>query len=254
MNRYSITKYNPANRNDNGHYLVDEWTCPSEVGKIFNGLMFKDTDYFAIESKYVNAVIKILKSRSISSLRIVNLSTDYMNKFFLDPSFQWLMACKFKEIELYEDKSVHISEIEIIIRMILRNFIDCSLEIDGVFKLFFGYDFYMNLNISYCDKNVFDEIEASGLFVDCFGSTPHEINYEFTIQYGRKTQEFIEEEILLTNITRENIRAGLGYSVEHPCNHSFKINKSNCSIFSDIIEFDFENNDYSLCCDFEWGS
>ena len=141
MNYYRITKYNPKNRNEDGHYLLDEWICPSEVGNDFNGVTFSKEDYFKVETKYIDAVIKLLESQSINNLRIVNLSMNYKTQYLVDPENEWLVEDSFQSIELFEDKSLHIEEIKIIIKMILRNFIWCRLEIDNKFHLTFGWDY-----------------------------------------------------------------------------------------------------------------
>jgi hypothetical protein len=52
MNYVRITKYDPQNRDANGHYtLVDEWTSISDVGKSFQGKILTMEQYLAIEEK-----------------------------------------------------------------------------------------------------------------------------------------------------------------------------------------------------------
>jgi len=249
MTNYRITKYNPENRNTEGHYQLDEWTCPSEVGDVFNGLKFEEAEYFEIESKYIDAAVKLVESKLLDSLRIVNLKAAYMKEHFSDEDNQWLLDNQFKDIELFEDKSLDISEIKIVIKMILRNSIGCSLEVDGKFRLHFGYDFYMYVSILNIDTDTIEYIKELGLYVEELGQTSTEPNYQFSIDVVGKDQEFVEDTIYLIDITRDKIRKGLGLSVEHPCNHNFQITSENCSIFSDQVKFDFEKNEYFLSCD-----
>lgn len=251
MKNFRITKYNPEKRNAEGHYLVDEWTCPSEVGTTFDDLKFEEAEYFEIESKYISSVVKLLKSKFINRLRVVNFNSNYMAEYLTDIDNIWLLDNRFTEIELFEDKSVNLSQIEIIIKMILRNFMSCSLEIDGEFSLHFGYDFYMYINTSDLNTYVLDEIRDIGLFIEELDPVIDNPKYQFSITSGAKDQEFVEDEVILTNMSRDKIRIGLGYSVEHPCNHSFKITSNNCSIFTDQFEFDFDNNEYFLTCEKE---
>jgi hypothetical protein len=249
MNKIRITKYNPKNRNSEGHYLLNEWTCPSEIGKVFNGVKFEESEYFEIESKYIDAAINLIESMGLNSLRVVSLNTTYMNESFSDLDNKWLFENKFKEIELFEDKSLDIPDIKILLKMILRNFMGCSLEIDGEFGLFFGYDFYMYANISNMGKVPTKHIEALGLYVEDLSENDPDYSYEFSIDIGGKDEECIEDTVYLVDITRDKIRKGLGFSIEHPCNHHFQITSENCGMFSDQVNFDFERNEYFLSCD-----
>ncbi len=45
MKEYRITKYNTIYRNEDGHYLKDEWTDVSDVGKIIKGVKVSEDDY-----------------------------------------------------------------------------------------------------------------------------------------------------------------------------------------------------------------
>jgi len=231
MKNYRITKYNPENRNSDGHYQVDEWTCPSEVGKVINGSTFEKKDYFEIESRYVEAVITFMESMSIGRLRIVNLNTNYMNEFFAEKENHWLMDNKFKEIELFEDKSVDIIEVAALIKMNLRNFMGCRLEIAGEFRVRFGFDYYMYIRSTDFNSEALRKVKRIGLFVEELKSSINNPNYEFYVSSGKKDQEFVEDEYPLTNMSCDKIRATLGFSIEHPCNHCFEITKDNCSIF-----------------------
>jgi hypothetical protein len=249
MKNYRITKYNPENRSSDGHYQVDEWTCPSEVGKLLNGSVFQKDEYFEIESKYIKAVIILMKSMSINNLRIVSLNKNYMEEELVDKDNQWLLDNKFKDIELFEDKSVDISEVETLIKLNLRNFMGCTLEIVDKFRLHFGYDYYMYISSAGFNSKVLDEIESFGLFVEELSHSINAPEYEFSVSSGRKDQEFIDDEYPLINISCDKIRSSLGFSNEHPCNHYYEITKSNCSIFEEQIDFNFDIYNYFLDCE-----
>ena len=251
MNYYRITKYDPRNRNEDGHYLLDEWTCPSDVGDEFNGVTFSKEDYFKIESKYIDAIMNLLDSQSIKNLRVVSLEMNYWEQYLLDPDNKWLLEDSFQSIELFENKSLNIDEIKIVIKMILRNCIWCRLEIDGQLNVIFGWDYYMYVENSNLSNTVLKSIEENCLFVEELSPLSDNSSYKFSIQWGNKNEDTIEHEMSLNNINRDIIRKGLNYSIEHPCNHNFKITKENCSIFSDQFKFNFEDNDYYLDCEQE---
>lgn len=250
MKRYRVTKYNPENRDLEGSYLLDEWTCPSEVGRLFNGAKFEESEYFDTESKYVGAAVKLIKSISLNHLRIVNLKMSWTAECFTDENKQWLLEDEFKTIDLYEDKAVDISEIETVIKMLLRDYIGCSLEIDGKFELFFGYDFYMYVSILDINPETIDEIRKLGLFVEELGLIPAESNYQFYVDIAAKDEDQEDEDTLfLEDMTKDKLRKGLGLSVEHPCTHCFEITNSNYLFFSSQVNFDFDKNRYFFTCD-----
>lgn len=63
--QWRITKYNPIFRNENGHYLLDEWICPSEIGKVLNGDLFTLENYLLIENAYIETIIEFLNEKNI---------------------------------------------------------------------------------------------------------------------------------------------------------------------------------------------
>lgn len=249
MRDYRITKYNPKNRNESGHYLIDEWTEPEQIGKVFNGVKAKKSDFFVAEEKYVLSIIEVLKSLSISHLRVVDLDNNYTEWLLSQREKAWLSEDVFSEIEMFEDKSVGLSEIETIIRMNLRHFLYCRLEINNKFGLRFGFDFYMYVSCHELSAKVQDKIHQIGLFVEEIEPMYLMDRCDFYIQVSKKGDEFVDHEIPLKKMTRKIIKIGLGLSAEHPGNHSFKITPENSVIFIDEVKFDFDKYEYYLNCD-----
>ena len=69
--QWRVTKYNPNLRDENGYYtVVEEWTCPSEIGKIINGSEFTIEEYLRIETAYIDTVIKFLNESKLRSLHL----------------------------------------------------------------------------------------------------------------------------------------------------------------------------------------
>ena len=74
--QWRITKYNPAFRDENGYYtIIEEWTCPSQIGQTINGNEFTLAEYLRIEAAYVDTVIQFLNASNLRSLRILQCST-----------------------------------------------------------------------------------------------------------------------------------------------------------------------------------
>ena len=66
--QWRVTKYNPVNRDKYGHFtLIDEWTCPSEIGKTFNGKEFTLSEYLQMEEAYINTALKFLEESGLAT-------------------------------------------------------------------------------------------------------------------------------------------------------------------------------------------
>lgn len=250
MKNYRISKYNPKNRNEYGHYTHKEWICPSEVNSTIDGKLFSPSEYFSVEKRYIDTAIDLIKSQNLDSLRIVGLEMQFTDSFYTDEDTQWLLEKDFKTMELYEDKLVSLDEIPTIIKMNLRNMLYCTLEIDSKFLLRFGYDYYMYMlvpdNVSLA---VIQKAYQKNIFIEKMSDFFKPIEYVFSILISKKEHEFVDETIPLPNMTREKIRQGLGFSRDHPCNHHFKINEKHSTMFEDFDAFDFTKNNYFLDCD-----
>ncbi|PHS09816.1 MAG: hypothetical protein COA78_11800 [Blastopirellula sp.] len=246
MRLFRVTKYNPKYRNSEGHYLPDEWTCPSEVGKVFNGNTFTKKQYFEIENKYIEAIVSVLQFENLDHLRITNLCTDYCEENLADKTHLWLVEKEFTDIELFEDKPVLVSELPILLKMIFRNFIWCKLEINNLFYLSVEWDFYMFIATPNCNRDTFNEAQETGLFVEEVDSTFSPHNGMFQIDYGRKNTDLVEGEVSLENMSVEKIKSGLSLSDEHTGSHNFEITNDNCSMFLSEMKFDFDKFDYYL--------
>ena len=240
------------NRNADGRYMLDEWTCTSEVGNVFNGAEFKREEYFAIEAKYVAAVLEFLRSESISRLRVIDLETRFTKDYLLEKENEWLVSDTFHEIELNEDQSLNFLQLKTVIQMNLRGFLSCRLEINETFGLRFGWDYYMYICCLNPNNDSVEIINKTGLFVEKSELTYNMRQCDFYLQTCSLDEDghsLVEEEVLLKDMTREKIRQGLGLSQEHTGNHSFQITKENCSIFKGQVEFDFAKHEYYSYCD-----
>ncbi len=247
-----ITKYDPKNRNTDGHYTADEWTCPSEIGKTFNGNEFTESEYFEVEDKYINAVVECLKFNNIKHLRVVELESRFLQDNFDDIDNKWLFNEEFNGIGLFEDKKLEIEEIVIVIKMILRGFLSCRLEINERFSLWFGWDYYMYIYCNDLNDSTIEAISESGLFVEIVEPLYDVKCCDFYIQRCCSDEDgnsYVEEEILIKTMTRDKIKQGLGLSEEHTGNHSFEINSDNYMIFEKEFEFNFDKYEYHLYCD-----
>jgi hypothetical protein len=152
MFQYRVTKYNPKNRDINGHYLSNEWISFSDIGRPFDSGVLSSEEYYAVESKYVSAAINFFLESETFDLRIVNMETRNSVKI------------NYAECEIIS--TVHLKGI---IQDVLRDILWCRLESNNAF-LHFGYDYYMYIG---CQNEPTDSIKKAledGLFVEEFCS------------------------------------------------------------------------------------
>jgi len=182
--RIRITKYNPIFRNSEDHYQKNEWTCPSEIGRYFDGKEFTSQEYLDTEQAYIVTVQKALSLFGINKLMvsgfvaygdddtiIKSLSSQTPTKTINELVFDVPSELKgssldiLSTIQIKEGSTFKISEVDKIIKLILRNIITCQLIAEDNTFVHFGYDFYVyigtdksiesyNMNIS---KSIFVE-------------------------------------------------------------------------------------------------
>jgi len=164
---YRVTKYNPANRNELGHYLFqDEWTCYSQVGIKSDDKLLTIDEYLEVESKYVNSIVLFMQCNQIETLRVMgglekswDPAQDYnSNKEMID---------LFNKVK--DGDSLNIDQVKNLSRLALRKYIWCKLENDRMF-VHFSSDYYMYIGSQReCEKTI-EQIQKSGLFVEDFKS------------------------------------------------------------------------------------
>jgi hypothetical protein len=250
--QWRVTKYNPDFRDENGYYtLIEEWTCPSEIGKIINGKEFTLDEYLQVEAAYVNAVIKFIEESGINSLRILKLS--HLNISDEDKNSS-LYETAFEQLALQEDSVVNKNEIYLICKMVLRNFLDCQLYLKDKFFVHFGWDYYMYIG-SYVNCSTAIEIATNnGLFVERIQS-PYFFSEEQTIrviqwnEIGDETKVVVDEEEL-TGIPLDEYRKIFNLSTEHPVIGSFDIKQEQTDFFQKYLKhkLDFNKFEYGF-----WG-
>lgn len=161
-----ISKYNPAFRNMNGEYTIDEWTSVSDVVK-YDGF---DIDiYLETERKYWVVLHSILKSLSISELKLFEVEMYDLNKG--NESNIEKDSAKFcQEIDLTNGMMVNLSEFEKLFEAAMREVVWFkACDENGTF-VHFGYDFYL-----YCGSKLnFRWENVDGIFVEEMRSPYHD--------------------------------------------------------------------------------
>lgn len=250
--QWRVTKYNPDFRDENGYYtLTEEWTCPSEIGGIFNGKKFTLDEYLQVEAAYVNAVIKFIEECGINSLRILKLSQWNISE---EDKTSNLYEAEFEQLVLQEDLMVNKNEIRLICKMVLRNFLDCQLYLKDKFFVHFGWDYYMYIGSYVNCSSAIEFTTNNGLFVEQIQS-PYFFSEEETtrvIQWneiGDETKVIMGEEEL-TGIPLDEYRRIFNLSAEHPAIGSFDIKQEQMDFLQKHLKhrMDFTMYEYGF-----WG-
>lgn len=158
---WRITKYNPALRNSQGHYLAEEWTFFAEIGKTYSGQKLTYQHYLSVENLYVASVIGFLSDAGLSSLRVTELENHR------------LAHIKFNQLRdiasspsLIKLGSIVNTDLEDVVRMNLREVLWCQLTETSRFYLHFGWDYYMYIGSAAPSLAAIKNAERSGLFVE----------------------------------------------------------------------------------------
>ena len=125
---YRVTKYNPALRNVNGYYELEDWTSISDIGSIFNNQVLTEADYLRIENSYVETAISILEEAQISFLEITDLEQ------------------RGYEIALKNGQKIYRDQWRDVVRSMLREDIWCRLWNNDAY-VHVGYDYYMYVGV-----------------------------------------------------------------------------------------------------------
>jgi hypothetical protein len=244
--QWRVTKYNPDFRDENGYYtLIEDWTCPSEIGKIINGKELTLDEYLQVEAAYVNTVIKFIEESGINSLRILKMSQWNISE--VDKTSP-LYEADFEQLVLQEDLMVNKNEIRLICKMVLRNLLDCQFYLKGKFFVHFGWDYYMYIGSYVNSSSAIEFATNNGLFVEQIQSPYFFSEGETTrlIQWneiGDETKVIVGEEEL-TAIPLDKYRRIFNLSTEHPVIGSFDIKQEQIEFFQTYLKHKMDFNKY----------
>lgn len=246
--QWRITKYNPAFRDNNGYYtLVEEWTCPSEIGQVINGNEFTLDEYLRIEAAYIDTVIQFLKDSKLDSLRILQLNKINISQ---EDRSSILYETEFNDVKLEEDAVVTVKEIQIICKMILRNFLHCQFYSKDQFFVHFGWDYYMYIGSSVNPLSAIAFAENNGLFVEPMIS-PYYFTEEETTRLVEWTEIADDNQLIvgdeeLSGVPLEAYRIVLKLSEGHPVIGQFDISREHKNFFQELLkhEMDFTKYEY----------
>lgn len=155
---FRVTKYDPSFRNTLGHYTRPEWTAVSDIGQAFDGKTLTEEEYKRTEDAYAAVAIEFVREAGIQSLTVTSLENHFG-----------------APISIPEGATIALSEVELIVRRVLREEFWCRLVATNGF-VHIGHDYYMYVGVSHQCPGAQQLAYERGLFVEPFRSPLHEID------------------------------------------------------------------------------
>ncbi len=141
----SVTKYDPINYDSEGVYMLDEWTSRLDIGKKIDSVtqtILTEERYLEVENNYIESVKVFIAEVNAKGIRVTELykisdAADF-RKHNDDSLYHF-----YSELE---EKEYDVSKIDIIMKLVLREYIQVAIELitnNANSKVYFGDDYYM---------------------------------------------------------------------------------------------------------------
>jgi len=173
---FRVTKYNPKNRNEYWHYLINEWTSISDIWSTLT-----KQEYYRIENNYSNFIINLLGKFDYNFFYVLWIEKHFfwkeLNK--TKKKFIWKESkVLFKKLKKGWKYKINLKEIEKLIKMFLREIIWWILIWKQI-EIKIWYDYYMYIlttdeKISKYLENIKDDV----LFIEKINCDVFEIDKE----------------------------------------------------------------------------
>jgi hypothetical protein len=170
MITYRVSKYDPAKRNELGHYTnLSEWTSISDV---LNQADKQATyaDYEQVEGAYVAAVSAVMREKEIACLQVSGLELYTTPEDF--DGYKKTGRLRNMDIDFEKDlkalrngMQLSFPQLNKIIRLILRETVWMVLVHNNL-EVRFGYDYYMYLKTTTLTPATLQQIQDMGLFAE----------------------------------------------------------------------------------------
>lgn len=150
--KYRITKYDPAKRNFDGIYTVDEWTSFSDIGKIFQNQPLTRLRYLKTEKAYLQAILLLLQESDIHTLTLCQLEnrTNFSTH----------------KLSLANGAILNRPQILTFAQLALREKIWGKLFAPRQAYIHFGWDYYLYVGVPKQCPDAIKMISELGLFIE----------------------------------------------------------------------------------------
>lgn len=166
MYYYRVTKYDPKLRDEAGRYMQDEWTDFSCVGIKINDQVCTLEAYEVIESLYVSAVMQFVSCADIDYMECRDVEMDSNVLEGNDTSSSWKSIYE----RVSSGSKISKTDLPVLLKLLLRNYLWCRLAYDDKMFVHFGYDYYMYVGIEKECRDVVEHIAKAGLFIEAWKS------------------------------------------------------------------------------------
>jgi len=249
--QWRVTKYNPDNRDEHGHYaVVEDWTSPSEIGKTFDGNELTLDDYLRMETAYLDAAMAFMEESGIHFVRILGLEEHITE----ENRATSLYENEFERLVLKEDSLISLDDVRLVMKMVLRDFIWCQLYSEERLFIHFGTDYYMYIGSHVDCPSAIEWAATHGLFVENkpspYGVSEEEIIWEIGWNALKDESKIRVGEEGVTGIPLDECRRIFLLSAAHPVTGSFEIPREEKGFFQRFLEheMDFDLYEYRF-----WG-
>lgn len=150
MYHLRISKYDYRDRNELGHYLKDDWTAISDIGKTFNGVLLTPETYYETEDKYIQVLKEACELFEENMCKLVDLE----NYDIKDGDL---------EFNLREGMKLNQTQFLFILRLMLREKFWARI-IGSHIRVTVGYDYYMHITADSKKSELKKIINQNGLF------------------------------------------------------------------------------------------
>jgi hypothetical protein len=181
MYTWRITKYNPLFRDENGHFLRDDWTSIADIGKILqsnHGQPVTVEDYQSSEDAYIETITTFMKELHVQSLQISYLEKNQKITRVKDRIKQerekYPLLYREDLLPLWRTlkagQQLDGQELMLVCRLTLRGYLWCKLEAPTHMFVHFGWDYYMYIGATETCERATQRARQSGLFVEPMAS------------------------------------------------------------------------------------
>lgn len=159
-----VSKFNPAFKDDKGHYRIDEWIGFFQIGKKFHDGELTFQSYLITEDAYIKAAIFFFKFHGCHKVVLSSLEKNDFSEYNYGDRDELMLSYN----NISEGQVVIIEHLSNVVKLILRELIWVELfcEESNDIAVRFGYDFYMYFSSNQDLSDLFIKIEELGLYVD----------------------------------------------------------------------------------------
>ncbi|MEU0836744.1 S1 RNA-binding domain-containing protein [Streptomyces sp. NPDC005969] len=160
---YQVTKYDPADRDQHGHYIGAEPTT---------------SDHGPVEAAYLQAIAAFAEDTDVEQLTIREPQIGCFVHFGLEPPVDgYGLADLFPAgpAEFHDGALVPIAAgLELVRAMLRDNGAWCRLETEGAFTVHVGWDQYLYIGSSHPCDAALTRTRSLGLFPECLDASPYD--------------------------------------------------------------------------------